>query len=149
LTVCHDGLYFAQPIAGRSDVPLLSRWFIRTGLLYFLVSLTIGLGQALIPSGLTVAWPTYLHLLVLGWVTQLIFGVAYWMFPRYLSPTQWFERMGWICYGCLNVGLLLRVVAESGPQSSLRAELFVVSAVLQLIAGWVFVIITWPRVRGR
>jgi hypothetical protein len=28
-------------------------------------------------------WPTYLHLLVLGWLTQLIFGVAFWMFPRY------------------------------------------------------------------
>jgi hypothetical protein len=71
------------------------------------------------------------------------------MFPRYQSPALLFERMGWICYGCLNVGLLLRVVVESGPESSRRPELFVVSAALQLIAGWVFVITTWPRVGGR
>jgi hypothetical protein len=131
-------------------VPLLSRWFIRTGLVYLLVSLTVGLAQALIPSGMTIAWPTYLHLLVLGWLTQLIFGVAYWMFPRYQSRWgPWFERMGWICYGCLNSGLLLRVMAEPGPESSWQAQLFVMSALLQLIAGWVFVVITWPRVRGR
>ncbi len=131
-------------------MPLLSRWFIRTGLLYLLVALTTSLVQALAPSRTTIAWPTYLHLLVVGWLTQLIFGVAYWMFPRYQSaPVFWFERLGWICYGCLNLGLLLRVVAEAGPESSWQAESFVVSALLQLIAGWVFVVTTWPRVRGR
>ena len=25
---------------------------------------------------------TYLHLLVVGWITQIIFGVAFWLFPR-------------------------------------------------------------------
>jgi hypothetical protein len=131
-------------------VPLLSRWFIRTGLLYLLVALTTSLVQALIPSGTTIAWPTYLHLLVVGWLTQLIFGVAYWMFPRYQSGLGLrFERLGWICYGCLNLGLLLRVATESGPESSWQAESFVVSALLQLIAGWAFVVTTWPRVRGR
>ena len=131
-------------------MPLLSRWFIRTGLLYLVVALTTSLVQALAPSRTTIAWPTYLHLLVVGWLTQLIFGVAYWMFPRYQSGAAfWFERLGWICYGCLNVGLLLRVVAESGPESSWRAESFIVSALLQLIAGWAFVVTTWPRVRGR
>jgi len=131
-------------------VPLLSRWFIRTGLLYLLVALTSSLVQALMPSGTTIAWPTHLHLLVVGWLTQLIFGVAYWMFPRYQSGLGLrFERLGWICYGCLNLGLLLRVAAESGPESSWQAESFVASALLQLIAGWVFVVTTWPRVRGR
>jgi hypothetical protein len=131
-------------------VPLLSRWFIRTGLLYLLLSLSVSLAQALLPSRATIAWPTYLHLLVLGWLTQLIFGVAYWMFPRYQSgPVLRFERMGWICYGCLNLGLLLRVIAESGPEGFWQGESFVVSALLQLIAGWMFVITTWPRVRGR
>jgi len=130
-------------------VPLLSRWFIRTGLLYLLVALTSSLVQALTPSR-TIAWPTYLHLLVVGWLTQLIFGVAYWMFPRYQSGLGLrFERLGWISYGCLNLGLLLRVAAESGPESSWQAESFVASALLQLIAGWVFVVTTWPRVRGR
>lgn len=78
------------------------------------------------------------------------FGVAYWMFPRYQSGLGLrFERLGWICYGCLNLGLLLRVAAESGPESSWQADSFVVSALLQLIAGWLFVGTTWPRVRGR
>jgi hypothetical protein len=114
------------------------------------VALSTSLAQALVPSGTAITWPTYLHLLVVGWLTQLIFGVAYWMFPRHQSGlASWFERLGWICYGCLNLGLLLRVVAESGPEGSWRGESFVVSALLQLIAGWAFVATTWPRVRGR
>ncbi|MFL5471446.1 MAG: hypothetical protein ACJ8AM_03735, partial [Gemmatimonadales bacterium] len=63
-------------------MPRLSRWFIRTGLIYLLLSFSISLAQAVVPSRTAMAWPTYLHLLVVGWLTQLIFGVAHWMFPR-------------------------------------------------------------------
>jgi hypothetical protein len=35
--------------------------------------------------------PVYLHLFMIGWVTQMIFGVAYWMFPRVSkeNPRGW------------------------------------------------------------
>ncbi len=48
---------------------------------------------------------------MLGWATQLIGGVALWMFPP-LSREQprGDERLGWFAYGALNGGLLLRAV---------------------------------------
>jgi hypothetical protein len=63
-------------------LPQLSRWLIRTALVYLLVSLMVGVAQPSLTSAGLILWPTYVHLLVVGWLTQLIFGVAYWMFPR-------------------------------------------------------------------
>ncbi|MEP7227401.1 MAG: hypothetical protein ABI785_08575 [Gemmatimonadales bacterium] len=100
---------------------------------------------------LRVVWPTYLHLLVVGWLTQLIFGVAFWLFPKPSSArTQRGERLGWTSFVLLNLGLLLRVLGE--PRALLggdAAGLLVSSAVAQLLAGWAFVANTWSRVRGR
>jgi hypothetical protein len=100
---------------------------------------------------LGVLWPTYLHLLVVGWLTQLIFGVAFWMFPKHPSiPPRGSDRLGWICFALLNLGLAIRVVAE--PLQALGqpfAPLLIISAVAQLLAGWAFVANTWPRVRER
>ena len=96
-------------------------------------------------------WLTYIHLLVVGWLTQLIFGVAYWMFPRYSAERpRGSERLGWATFALLNLGLLLRVIAE--PWHALAgqgAALLVGSALLQLLAGWIFVVNTWPRIRER
>ena len=96
-------------------------------------------------------WPTYVHLLVVGWLTQLIFGVAYWMFPRYSAERpRGSERLSWITFALLNLGLLLRAIAEPWHALAGRgAGLLVGSAVLQVLAGWTFVWNTWPRIRER
>ena len=145
-----DRWCFPPGLAGIPfGVPQLSRWLVRTALAYLLVSLVVGVAQPSLATGLIV-WPTYVHLLVLGWLTQLIFGVAYWMFPRYRGMTSaWRERIGWLAYFSLNLGLVLRAVAESGPGSEARSGWFLVSAILQLAAGWAFVAMAWPRVMGR
>jgi hypothetical protein len=131
-------------------LPRLSRWFIRTALVYLLVSLMVGVAQPSLTSAGLILWPTSVHLLVVGWLTQLIFGVAYWMFPRQRAASSlWPEHLGWLAYGSLNAGLVLRAIAESGPLTASRSAWFLLSALLQLIAGWSFVIATWPRVRGR
>ena len=97
--------------------------------------------------------PVYWHLLVVGWLMQCIFGVAYWMFPPFSKDQpQRSETLGWLTYGALNVGLLLRAIVE--PCHSLYPQagigwLLVPSAVLQVTAGWVFVVNTWGRIRGR
>ena len=97
--------------------------------------------------------PTYIHLIVVGWLTQLIFGVMYWMFPI-LSKAQprGDERLGWVTFICLNAGLLVRAVCE--PWRTLQplavnGVSLVISAILQVCAAALFVWICWPRVRER
>jgi hypothetical protein len=139
-------------------MPTLARWFIRTALACFITALLLGAvmqtrsAVAAFPA-LAVAWPGYLHLLMVGWITGLIMGVAYWLFPRpdrNRPPPP--DAFGWTAYGCLYLGLLLRLPAEPAtamnPVSPLR-WLLPVSGLLQLIAAVAFVALIWPRVRSR
>ena len=99
-------------------MPTLSRWYIKIGMLYFAVGLMMAallLAQPVIgwSSSLQVLRPVYLHFLFIGWVTQLIMGVGYWMFPKQSKEKpRGSERLGWIVLILLNVGLVLRAIGE-------------------------------------
>lgn len=139
-------------------MPVLTRLFVKTALLYLLLALAIAVLQGLPdPGDLTLILaqlrPVYFHLFMVGWVTQLIFGVGYWMFPKYSRELpRGSEAAAWAAYWLLNAGLLLRVSSE--PLFGLRGETIwgvalAVSAVLQWLAGVAFVANAWPRLRGR
>ncbi len=139
-------------------MPKLTRWFIRSALIAFVAALVCAVLLALrnvvdLPAAVGVLTPVYFHLLMVGWVTQLIFGVALWMFPKFsAAQPRGNERLGWATFWLLNVGLLLRVVSEPLVvlQPGTAAGLVVaLSAILQWLAGMGFVINTWPRVRER
>ncbi len=138
-------------------MPTLTRWFIRTSLLFFILALVVGFWMALEPAvrGASQDWlfPIYLHLLVFGWLTQLIFGVAYWMFPKLtLNRPHGSPSLGWAAYGLLNAGLLLRAIAEpinTWRPGLLWGWLLAVSALLQWLAGLAFVVNSWGRVKER
>jgi hypothetical protein len=103
-------------------------------------------------SGLVVLQPAALHLVVVGFLTQIVFGVALWMFPRAAGDPKEPGPTGWWVFACLNIGLLLRVVAEplgaTSPGTGVAAAL-VLSALLQWSAAVGFVVMAWPRVRAR
>ena len=145
-----DGRTVDPSYKRRLHLPSLSRWFIRTALAYLLLAFVAGVITPLL-RGASQLWPTYVHLLVLGWLTQLIFGVAYWMFPRPLpQASRQGERLGWPTYWLFNTGLLLRIVGEGSWAAGREMNAVLVpAAMLQLIAGWSFVLMIWPRVRGR
>lgn len=139
-------------------MPALSRWFIKIGLIYFVVSLIMGallLAQPVfgLSPRLALLRPVYLHLLVLGWLTQFIFGVAYWMFPKSSREhPRGSERLGWAVLILLNLGLVLRSIAEPlvvfQPGSGFGWVL-VLAALCLLLAGWGFILNTWQRVKER
>jgi hypothetical protein len=83
---------------------------------------------------------------VIGWLSQLVAGVAYWMFPRVdrgVPPTDW---RGWAVFVLINAGLLLRVIAEP---TVMRGAWLPLAALLQFLAMAIFAWSIWPRVRGR
>jgi hypothetical protein len=97
--------------------------------------------------------PVYIHLLVVGWLTQLIYGVIYWMFPI-ISRTnlRGSPRPAWAALVILNLGLLLRVIAEPwralDPNTANQIGL-ILSSLLQVIAAYLIVIVCWPRIREK
>lgn len=139
-------------------MPTLTRWFIKSALLYFLAALVLALLLALkpilvLPAVLDFMVPAYFHLFMVGWVTQMIFGVIFWMFPIITRRQPRGDvRLGWAAYLLLNAGLLLRIAAE--PLNGLNAQglwgwSLVLSAVLQWLAAFIFVLIAWPRIKEK
>jgi hypothetical protein len=134
-------------------VPPLARWYIKVAMLYLVAALVVGVLQGLRVPILSVAGPTYVHMVVVGWITQMIFGVAYWMFPK-LGPAnpRGSSVLGVATFVLLNLGLLIRVVVEpvrAWRPGALPGELLVVAAVAQALAGGGFLLITWPRVKEK
>lgn len=132
-------------------MPLLTRVLIKTAIAYFALAPLLGIFVVVRPTA--GIFPVYIHLFVFGWLTQLIFGVIYWMFPKYskLKP-RGYESLGWITYITLNLGLIGRVIAEplhTTQASEVSGFVLVVSAVLQWLSGLAFVVNTWPRVKEK
>jgi hypothetical protein len=125
-------------------MPPLTRWYIKLALAYFLAALAAGVWQA--AGGPLWLTPVYIHLFVVGWITGMIFGVAYWMFPKYSKDSP--RGSDWIAvatFGLLHTGLWLRVIGEARSSGAL----LVVAALFQWLAGTGFIVTTWPRVRER
>lgn len=135
-----------------------ARFYIRTALIYlvlaFVVAALVLINQSVpLDTRIGALQPVFYHLLMVGWATQLIGGVALWMLPPYSRERpRGDERLGWGAYAALNAGLILRVIAEPlnawQPGPALGAAL-TISSVLQVIAVWLLVIALWPRVRQR
>lgn len=139
-------------------MPPLTRLFIKGSLLYFVLSLLLAvLLAARAPLNLAIPEraisPVYFHLFLVGWVAQLIFGIVYWMFPKYSKEQpRGNEKLAWSVFWLLNAGLLLRMIGEPGQvllTGAVWGWLLAASAVLQWLAGMIFVLNTWGRVKER
>lgn len=139
-------------------MPPLTRYFIKTALIYLAAALLVGLALAAraafdLPAEIAALSPVFLHLFMVGWVTQLIFGMLFWMLPKYSKEfPRGNEKLAWAAYLLINVGLILRIIGE--PLVALRSDLGVgwllaLSAILQLLGGWAFIANAWPRVKER
>ncbi|KXK16482.1 MAG: hypothetical protein UZ15_CFX003002670 [Chloroflexi bacterium OLB15] len=139
-------------------MPSLSRWYIKAGLLYLVIALTLGALTVIRPAFIAPAllsglYPVFLHLFIVGWITQLIFGIAYWMFPKQSKEQPRGDiRIARVVFVLLNTGLCLRAIGEPAlavyPGSAV-GSLLGLSAILQVLAGWLFVASIWGRVKER
>jgi uncharacterized membrane protein len=133
---------------------------IRASFVYFVAAFLLGALMMLddwwnFGRWLQAVYLSQLHLLVVGWITQLAIGVAYWMFPRFLKEQnprpRGSDALAWTVFVCLNVGLLLRFLVEPfslmNPQPWLSA-LVALSGILQAVAALCFAWLIWGRIRA-
>jgi hypothetical protein len=139
-------------------MPKLTRWFIKTALVYLILALVIGLvlasaGVFSLPFSVGGLTSIYFHLFMVGWISQLIFGVANWMFPILnRDAPRGSETLGWATYFLVNAGLLLRAISEpllASGGAGVWGILLALSSALLVLAGLAFVANNWNRVRGR
>jgi hypothetical protein len=152
-------------------MPTTSRAFAKASFAYLIVGSVLGalmLVNRWLFLGPFVASLRVSHIqfLVVGWLTQLILGIAWWLFPplslglRPGEPTpvlrgqaqRGHEPLFWITFASLNTGILLRALFS--PLNSLLptqafatlsnvADLFLVAAAIAFVTN------IWKRVRKR
>jgi hypothetical protein len=140
-------------------MPPLARHYIRAAFVYFVVAFVLGALMMIdrwlgFSRWLKVVYFSQLHLLMVGWITQLAIGVAYWMFPRLRKEQdprpRGSDALAWFVLIALNVGLLLRFLLEPfylmGPQPWLAATM-ALSGILQAAAAVAFGLLIWARIR--
>ena len=140
-------------------MPPIARNFIKAAFVYFVAAFVLGALMMLdrwlnFIRWLKMVYLGQLHLLVVGWITQLALGVAYWMFPRFRKEQdprpRGSDTLAWFVFIALNAGLLLRFLLEPfylmGPQPWLAA-LMSLSGILQAAAAVGFGLLVWARIR--
>lgn len=133
----------------------LVRLYVKTSFAFLLLGLILG-GYITVEVNLlgrAVAWPlitAHVHLLLVGFMLMLVFGVATWMFPRPARDDgRYRPGLAWLVYWLLTVSTLVRVLGElaataAGARGSTLAAL---GGLGQLAAAIVFVANMWTRVR--
>lgn len=134
-------------------MPAISRYFVKSGLVWFVLALAVALITELSLFDPVALRPLYWHMLMVGWITQIIMGVSVWMFPGRNRNEDIKENLPvWITLISLNTGLTLRVVSEpfvNSAKNDIWAVLLVASALLQWSSAVFYVAELWPRVMSK
>lgn len=135
-------------------MPTSTRWFIRIGIIYLICGILLSFLNELGLAANVSLLPVYWHMIILGWITQLIIGVSIWMFPRKHRNRKRRESiLVWITFWTLNIGLILRFISE--PMIHLYADsswingIVILSACLQVTAFIFYSVEIWPRLQSK
>lgn len=137
------------------NMPNVTRWFIKVGIIYFLLGVSLAIVAELdVINTRALLLPVYWHMIVTGWITQVIMGVSIWMFPRKHRDNKKRESvLSWLAFWLLNSGLVLRFLSEPFlpiVQNHLAVtSLMLTSAVLQVLGVIFYVAEIWPRLQTR
>ena len=129
-------------------MPRLSYLFIRASLIYLVLGFTLG-GLILANKSIPFApfiWallPAHIEFLILGWLTQLAVGVAFWILPRLASNApRGNERWSWTAFVLVNLGIALNVASPYVGLTWLGLS----ARILQAAGVAAFAIGNWQRI---
>ena len=125
-------------------MPRVSAWFVRAALCHLVVGFSIG-AVLLASKGIPLAFdawplrPAHIEMLLVGWMIQLVMGVAVWIFPRFVlhrAPRR-SALTAWIAFALLNTGVLL---------ACLGGVLLAAGRMIEIGAAASFAVHLWGRV---
>ena len=96
-----------------------NRWFIAAALAYALLGGLLGLTWLAFPAALPAfALRAHAHLMLLGFVGMMIFGIGLHVLPRFTGRPLYSERLADAHFGLANLGLLAMVAGWLGSLSA-------------------------------
>ena len=131
------------------------RLYVKTSFVFLLLGLALG-GYITVQVNLVgrgVPWPlitAHVHLVLVGFMLMLVFGVATWMFPRPARDHgRYRPELAQAVYWLLTASTIVRTLGELAAAATWTrgSVLAAVGGLGQLGAALVFVINMWTRVR--
>lgn len=121
------------------------RGFIKASLAWLGVGVLIGLSMAVWPAEALAYRPAHMHANLLGFVSMMIFGVAYHVIPRFTGNPLHDRRLAMIHFWVANAGLLLLVAGWvlRVARSALATPALHTGAMLSAIGAFAFIFNLW------
>ncbi len=125
------------------------RWFLKASLAWLALGVASGVAMAMHPVW-TVYRAAHLHMLLLGFVTMMIYGVAYHVIPRFAGFPLPSRRAAGVHWWMANAGLLLMVCGfvERVTRAAVGTVVLSVGGTLSALAAWLFVVMIWRTLDG-
>jgi cbb3-type cytochrome oxidase subunit 1 len=119
--------------------------FVRSSLIYLGIGTLIGSGMVLWPDLRFTATRVHVHILLLGFIAMMIYGVGYHILPRFMGRPVYSARLGnaqvWLANITL-IGLSLSWILEAS-QGGIWHNFAILFGIGQAISIFLFIINLW------
>ena len=125
------------------------RAFLKASLAWLVLGVTVGVAMAARPAW-TVYRPAHVHMVLLGFVTMMIYGVAYHVIPRFTGFPLHSRRAAAWHWWASNVGLALMVAGFAARATGAAAGTPVLAAggTLSALGAYTFAYVLWRTIDG-
>jgi len=119
--------------------------FVKTSLIYFGIGTILGLLMVLAPDTRFILTRVHVHILLLGFMAMMIYGVGYHILPRFMGRPVYSHRLGNIQVWLANitlVGLSVSWILEAS-QGGVWLSLTALFGIGQIISVFLFIVNLW------
>jgi len=114
-------------------------WFIRMAMIYFVIAMLLGIYMG-VHGPLYPYKPIHTHFNLLGWMSMMIYGVAYHILPRFSGQALWSDRAAMAQLWLSNIGLLGMTAGWFAINSGGGSGLFALFSIVEAISIVLFVL---------
>ena len=125
------------------------RRFVKASLAWFGLGITLGVAMAVAPR-LVLYRPAHVHMNLLGFVTMMIYGVAYHVIPRFTGHPLHSRRLAGAQWWISNAGLALMVAgfALLPHAGNAGRALLGAGGTMSAAGGFCFIATVWRTIDG-
>lgn len=122
-------------------------WFIRCAMVYLVAAVLMGVHMAH-QGPFYPMIPIHTHINLLGWMSMMIFGVAYHILPRFSGQPLWSERLAVAHLWLANIGLIGMVAGWILEWQEKGGTVLNIFSVVEAVSIFFFVINMFKTVKA-